>query len=189
VSEGQLESYRRELLAALNAINLSEVAAVANLLIRSRHQGGKVFVVGNGGSAATASHMANDLMLGTELIDPPMRVIALTDSQTIMTATGNDLDFRQVFSRPFSRLADAGDVLIAISASGNSPNVLKCIDIAQGLKVITVGLTGFDGGELARVVDLRIHVPTCVGSYGPVEDAHLAINHMITNLLKDATKP
>lgn len=181
-----LQDYRDECIAALNAVDLEDVAAVAEALLTARDSGHTVFIAGNGGSAATASHMATDLMLGSQLVDPPLRVIALTDNQAILTATGNDLDFNQVFARQLSRLAQPGDLLITVSASGNSPNILACIDTAKAMNLTTIGFTGFDGGELATLVDLLVHVPTRKGAYGPVEDVHLAVNHMITERLKEA---
>ena len=181
-----MQAYRDECVAALNAVDLDAVAAVAEALLAARDAGHIVFIAGNGGSAATASHMATDLMLGSQLVDPPLRVIALTDNQAILTATGNDLDFNQVFARQLSRLAQPGDLLITVSASGNSPNILACIDTAKAMNLTTIGFTGFDGGELATMVDLLVHVPTRKGAYGPVEDVHLAVNHMITERLKEA---
>lgn len=183
-----MQAYRDECISALNAVDLEDVAAVADALLAARGAGRTVFIAGNGGSAATASHMATDLMLGSQLVDPPLRVIALTDNQAIITATGNDLNFDQIFSRQLSRLAQPGDLLITVSASGNSPNILACIDIAKTMNLTTIGFTGFDGGKLATVVDLLIHVPTRKGAYGPVEDVHLAVNHMITEWLKQHAK-
>ena len=130
--------------------------------------------------------MATDLMLGSGLVNPPLRVIALTDNQAIITATGNDVNFHQVFSRQLFHLAQRGDILIVVSASGNSPNVLACVDTAKELGLTTIAFTGFDGGRLAAMVDLLVHVPTRVGAYGPVEDVHLMVNHMITEQLKGA---
>jgi len=179
-------AYREECIAALNSVDLDAVESVSNALLQARDQGSRIFVVGNGGSAATASHMATDLMLGSGLADPPLRVVALTDNQAIITATGNDVSFDQVFSRQIIHLAERGDILIAVSASGNSPNVLACVDAAKGMGLITVAFTGFDGGRLSPLVDLLVHVPTRIGAYGPVEDVHLMVNHMITEQLKGA---
>jgi len=181
-----LRAYVDECIAAIKSVDLDVVKSVSDALLKARDRGASVFVVGNGGSAATASHMATDLMLGTGLVDPPLRVIALTDNQALITATGNDLSFDQVFSRQLRHLAQRGDVLIAVSASGNSPNVLVCVDAAKDLELITVAFTGFDGGRLATMVDLLVHVPTRNGAYGPVEDAHLMVNHMLTEQLKGA---
>ena len=186
VAEGALEAYRAECIAALNCVDLDAVESVSNTLLEARDRGSHIFVVGNGGSAATASHMATDLMLGSGLVDPPLRVIALTDNQAIITATGNDVSFEQVFSRQLIHLAQRGDILIAVSASGNSPNVVACVDAAKKVALTTIAFTGFDGGRLAKMVDLLVHVPTRVGAYGPVEDVHLMVNHMITEHLKGA---
>ena len=170
--------------AALRAVDLEAVEAVVQALISIRDSGRTVYVAGNGGSAATASHMATDLMLGSQLVDPPLRVVALTDNQSIITATGNDLDYDQVFSRQIARLAQPRDLLIVVSASGNSGNIVAGVETARVQGVVTVAFTGFDGGQIANLVDLLVHVPTRLGAYGPVEDAHLAINHMITERLK-----
>ncbi len=179
-------AYREECIAALNSVDLDAVESVSNALLQARDRGSRIFVVGNGGSAATASHMATDLMLGSGLVDPPLRVVALTDNQAIITATGNDISFDQVFSRQLIHLAERGDILMAVSASGNSPNVLACVDAAKELGLTTIAFTGFDGGRLAALVDLLVHVPTRTGAYGPVEDVHLAVNPLITEQLKGA---
>ena len=184
VVNGALVSYREECVAALNSVDLDAVESVSNALLEARDLGSHIFVVGNGGSAATASHMATDLMLGSGLVDPPLRVIALTDNQAIITATGNDVSFDQVFSRQLIHLAQRGDILITVSASGNSPNVVACVNAAKKVGLTTIAFTGFDGGRLAAMVDFLVHVPTRIGAYGPVEDAHLMINHMITEQLK-----
>jgi D-sedoheptulose 7-phosphate isomerase len=144
-----------ESIAALNSINLEAVLAVTEALLSARRGGHTVFIAGNGGSAATASHMATDLMLGSQLVDPPLRVIALTDNQAIITATGNDLNFDQIFARQLPVRAKPGDLLITVSASGNSPNILACIDTAKAMNVATVGFTLFDGGQLATVTDVE----------------------------------
>jgi D-sedoheptulose 7-phosphate isomerase len=186
VAEGTMVAYRDECIAALNSVDLYAVESVSNALLQARDQGSRIFVVGNGGSAATASHMATDLMLGSGLVDPPLRVVALTDNQALITATGNDISFDQVFSRQLIHLAERGDILMAVSASGNSPNVLACVDAAKKLGLTTIAFTGFDGGQLAALADLLVHVPTRMGAYGPVEDVHLVVNHMITEQLKGA---
>ncbi len=186
MTNGSMLAYLDDCIAALNSVDLDAVKSVSDALLEARDRGASVFVVGNGGSAATASHMATDLMLGSGLVDPPLRVIALTDNQAIITATGNDVNFDQVFSRQLIHLAHRGDVLIAVSASGNSPNVLACVNAAKELGLTRIAFTGFDGGRLATMVDLLVHVPTRMGAYGPVEDVHLMVNHMITEQLKGA---
>ncbi len=186
MAEGTMGAYREECVTALNSVDLDAVESVSTALLQARDRGSRIFVVGNGGSATTASHMATDLMLGSGLVDPPLRVIALTDNQAIITATGNDVSFDQVFFRQLVHLAESGDILIAVSASGNSPNILACVDAAKELGLTTIAFTGFDGGRLATLVDLLVHVTTRIGAYGPVEDVHLVVNHMITERLKGA---
>ena len=185
MTEGGLRAYQIECLAALNSIDLGSVELIVQALLEARDRGWTVFVVGNGGSAATASHMATDLMLGSGLANPPLRVIALADNHAAITATGNDFGFDQIFSRQLRHLAKPHDLLIAVSASGNSPNVLSCVEAALELGLTTVAFAGFDGGKLATMVELLVHVPTRQGAYGPVEDVHLMVNHMITEQLKD----
>jgi D-sedoheptulose 7-phosphate isomerase len=184
VIERAMEAYRNECVTALNSVDLDSVESVTKALLEARRRESSVFVTGNGGSAATASHMATDLMLGSGLVDPPLRVIALTDNQAAISATGNDVGFEYVFSRQLRHLAKKQDLLIAVSASGNSPNVLACVEAAKEMGLTTVAFTGFDGGRLATMVDLLVHVPTRQGAYGPVEDVHLVVNHMITEQLK-----
>ena len=165
---------------ALKSVDLQAVESVVNALLVVRLQGGTLFVAGNGGSASTASHIATDFMLGSRLSKPPLRVVSLSDNVATITATGNDRDFKLIFARQLSKLAYPEDLLLVVSASGNSPNILECVAAAKAIGLTTIGFTGFDGGELARQVDLLVHVPTRIGAYGAVEDAHLAINHMIT---------
>jgi len=147
---------------------------------------GQVFVIGNGGSAATASHMMNDLCKGTlghkgDAPWPRFRVIALTDNVSLMTAWANDTDYNHVFSEPLKNLAQRGDVLIAISASGNSPNIIAAAEAATQIGVKVIGLTGFGGGRLAKMADVSFVVPS--NEYGPVEDVHMILDHIITGYL------
>ena len=179
-----LSGYRSEVVEAFSAIDLYSVGCVLEAVLATRSRGSTIFVVGNGGSASTASHIATDFMLGSGLSNPPLRVISLADNMASITATGNDHDFQQIFSRQLSKLAKSKDMLLAVSASGNSPNIVQCVAAAKDLDLLTVGFTGFDGGELARRVDLLVHVPTRIGAYGAVEDAHLMVNHMITEQLQ-----
>ncbi len=179
-----LADYRTECIAAFEAVDLEAVQAVVTALLDVRQRGGTVFVAGNGGSAATASHMSTDLMLGSKLQDPPLRVISLADNQAIITATGNDLGFEEIFARQLQGCGRSGDALLTVSASGNSPNIIRAALVAKDLGVLNIGFTGFTGGKLRDLVDICVHVPTRVGAYGAVEDVHLAINHMVTEGLK-----
>jgi D-sedoheptulose 7-phosphate isomerase len=152
---------------------------------------GQMFVIGNGGSAATASHMMNDLNKGTlghkgDAPWPRFRVIALTDNVSLMTAWANDTDYNHSFSEPLKNLAQRGDLLIAISASGNSPNIIAAVEAAKQMGVKVIGLAGFDGGKLAKLADVSFIVPS--SEYGPVEDAHMILDHIITGYLYEKLK-
>ncbi len=177
--------YRDRLVEMASRVDLAAVAAVGALLREARTNGSMVFIAGNGGSATTASHMVTDLMFGRGLTEPGLRVVGLADNQAVITATGNDVSFDEVFARQVRRLSRPGDALILVSASGNSPNIIRAAEEAQSLGVTVIGLTGFDGGQLAGLSDVSIHVPSESGAYGPVEDVHLIINHMLVHLLAE----
>lgn len=151
----------------------------------------QIFVIGNGGSAATASHMMNDLCKGTighkgDAPWPRFRVVALTDNVALMTAWANDTDYKHIFSEPLQTLAQRGDVLIAISASGNSPNIITAVEAAKQMGVKVVGLAGFGGGKLAKMADIAFVVPS--NEYGPVEDVHMIFDHIMTGYLYEKLK-
>lgn len=180
---GEMVNYSQRLVMALEAFDFFSLEALFKSLENVRDSGSTVFVIGNGGSASTASHFANDWMLGTEVFQPSLRVICLADNVPALTATGNDQNFSRVFTRQIEHLGDSKDLLIAISASGNSPNILDAISFAKSIGMKSVGLTGFDGGRLSKVADLSVHVPTELGDYGVVEDVHLAIGHAIKEMI------
>jgi D-sedoheptulose 7-phosphate isomerase len=173
----------------LKRIDSAEIAAFARTLLAARDRGATVYFMGNGGSAATASHFANDLAIGTKTADRHFRIVALTDNVPVLTAIANDFGYEEIFVRQLRLVLDAGDVVVAISASGNSPNLLRAIDFAKQLGATTVGLTAFEGGTLRTIVDLAVHVPTSHGEYGPAEDAHMVLDHLITAYLTHAVRP
>jgi D-sedoheptulose 7-phosphate isomerase len=170
-----------EIFGSWDSSALEEAFAV---LKAARDRAATVFIIGNGGSAATASHMATDLGVGS-LATKGLRAIALTDNSAVITAAGNDFGYDSVFAKQLQLLARSGDILVAISASGNSRNVIRALEVASQLRMTTIGLTGFDGGEVRTSVDVSVHVPTKPGEYGPVEDLHLIINHALTVWLRN----
>ena len=180
--------YINELKSILDSIDLVSIDKLCAKILSARENRNTIFIIGNGGSAATASHMATDLMFGSNLSNPPLHVVSLADNNSALTATGNDLNFEQIFSRQISALGKTNDILIAISASGNSANLIKAVKTAKSIGIETIGIIGFDGGQLALDVDFLIHVPTNQGAYGLSEDAHLTINHIITSILKNEAK-
>lgn len=185
--------YLSEILAKLDR---GQIAEFIDALLDAQRRGATVFFLGNGGSAATASHFQNDL---TRWRENPMRVVSLTDNVAVLTAIGNDYGYEQVFRMQLENLLLPGDLVVAISVSGNSPNVIQAMEYATSKGATTVGLTGFDGGRLAAMVDINVHAPTLPGEYGPAEDVHMILDHLIVSFLwescvaqareLDATKP
>jgi D-sedoheptulose 7-phosphate isomerase len=164
---------------ALERISPVAVNAVVDAVLRTHSARGHVYVLGNGGSAATASHLACDLAKSTVAPGRPrLRVTALTDSAALLTAWANDTSYDQVFAEPLRGLLDGEDLVVAISASGNSPNVLEAVRVARSLGAFTVGMTGSPGGRLVEAVDLALLAAS--SDYGVIEDCHLAVQHAIT---------
>lgn len=175
----------------LGRMDRKAIAAFIHELEFARKHQNAVFVVGNGGSAATASHMANDLGVGTRAAERgrPFRVLALTDNLAAITAIGNDDGFEHIFVSQLRIHYRTGDMLVAISASGNSPNVVAAAEWVkqQGGKVL--GLVGFDGGALKGLCDVLIHAETPKGEYGPVEDVHMIMDHLVYTWLRSRPQP
>lgn len=182
------EAYFKGYAAYLNKIlfhlDCEEIYKVAVCFEKARDRGATIYFIGNGGSAATASHFAQDINeISRKTSARPFRALALSESISSITALANDYGYEVIFAEQLKNLLRRGDVLVAISASGNSPNILKAVEFAKGAKGVIVGLTGFDGGRLSKLCDYLIHVPTKNGEYGPAEDVHLIIDHMITTYL------
>jgi len=178
------DRYLSYLKQVIDGIDRGEVARFAATLLAARERGATVFFIGNGGSAVTATHFANDLAIGTRSSIKPFRVVSLADNTAIMTAVANDSGYDRVFAEQVRALARAGDVLVAISASGNSPNLIAAFDEAGQLGVHTVAITSFDGGRLKPQAAESLHIPTEPKAYGPAEDAHLILNHVVANYLQ-----
>lgn len=173
-------SYLEYLSEVLRGIDVESIAAFARTLLDARARGAAIYFIGNGGSAATAAHFANDLAVGTDCgKTPPFRAFSLCDNQAIVTALANDFGYEHVFVRQLQVLARPGDVVIAISASGNSPNLLRAVEWARGADIRTIGITAFDGGKLKELADQCVHVPTGPKEYGPAEDAHMVLDHLL----------
>jgi D-sedoheptulose 7-phosphate isomerase len=177
------EGYIKYLSSVLAAIDTSAIQKFTEAILKARDQGKQIFFIGNGGSAATASHFANDFSIGTRCPWKPFKAIALTDNNAIMTAIGNDFGYDMLFVKQLEVLLQPGDLVVAISASGNSPNLLKAVEFAKSRGNICIGLTGFDGGKLKEMSDLFVHVQTPKGEYAPVEDAHMVLDHLIGSYL------
>jgi D-sedoheptulose 7-phosphate isomerase len=184
IAESQVTDYLVRLSRTLEQIDPKSVSALASALKDTSVRQNTVWIAGNGGSASTASHMAVDLMFGTNFEQHKLKAVALTDNQASITATGNDINFDEIFSRQIEALGRAGDLLIVISASGNSENLLRVVASAEAMGLVTAAIVGFDGGALASRAAIVVQTPTIIGDYGVAEDAHLAVNHVLKELLK-----
>ena len=182
---GRYALYLGSLLADLDC---EAIGRVGKVLEEARRSNRTIFILGNGGSASTASHLANDLGLGPRHKGgKAYRAISLTDNVAFLTAAANDIGYELVFTEQLRTLLQPGDVVIAISASGNSPNVLRAVEFAQKRGAFTIGLTGFDGGALKKIGDDCIHIATPHGDYAPVEDVHLILGHLVASYLTRLT--
>jgi len=170
--------YKDELLQAITSIDLEKVSQAIQLLSRARDEGRRIFVCGNGGSASTASHFATDLVKGASYgRTPRFRILALTDSLPTITAYSNDVSYECVFVEQLKNFAEPGDVVIGISSSGNSPNVLRALEYGNSIGCRTIALSGRDGGRLGPLAQLNIQISHA--HTGRIEDLHMVVLHMI----------
>jgi D-sedoheptulose 7-phosphate isomerase len=175
--------YFEYLYSVLQHIDAEEIKSFIETLLDARERGAAVYFIGNGGSAATASHFANDLSIGTNDYEKPFRVMSLTDNVSVLSAIGNDFGYEEIFVRQLKVLAKKGDVLVGISASGNSQNIINAFNFAKIAEVKCVAITAFDGGKMKLIADEGIHVPTDKQEYGPAEDAHMILDHLVGGYL------
>ena len=180
----KITSYIAELQQTIDRMAEGPIKEAIEILHAARLSNRTVFIMGNGGSASTASHFVCDLAKNTrDSGQPDFRVLGLADNMASFSAYANDEGYHQVFARQLSAFAQPDDVVIAISASGNSTNVLEAVRVAQTVRATTISFTGFDGGQLARMTDLNIHVPSNIIEH--VEDIHLMVEHLICSVLRD----
>ena len=181
------EGYRTELLKTLSVIDLRGVNEIIELFKEARGDRKHIFVCGNGGSAATASHFVCDILKGASFNhEARFRILALNDQMPTVTAYANDVSYESVFVEQLRNFAEPGDVFIAISGSGNSPNVLRAMEFANSIGCKTVALTGRDGGKLAPMADVSLRVP--VSHMGRIEDAHMIVCHMVGYYFMEKTE-
>src|SRR5215472_5861944 len=183
-----IDAYKAEVLKAIETIDLEKVREAIALLARARDEGSRIFVCGNGGSASTASHFACDMVKGASFNRPQrFRIMALTDSLPTITAYSNDVSYDCVFVEQLKNFAQPGDVVLAISGSGNSPNVLRAMEYANSVGCRTIALTGRNGGKLGPLAQLNIQASN--PHMGRIEDVHMIVMHMICYYFMDAEKP
>ncbi len=165
----------------LQSLNIDELNAAANAITECRNHGGTIYTIGNGGSAATASHMMIDFGKGAnENLDSAgkfFRLECLVDNVPTITAIANDISYDDIFSFQLERKLKPGDLLIAISGSGNSKNIVKAAEYAKSIGVPVVGLTGYDGGKLDKICDFRMHCH--IDDMQITEDIHMMFDHML----------
>jgi len=177
------EWYRDEMVRRWQELDLKTIGVLAGWLKSARGTKKQIFILGNGGSAASASHMATDLSKTAAAKGKPLlRCLSLTDNTSFITAIGNDLGYDQVFVRQLENLLNRGDIVLMITGSGNSPNLLEAARFAKKKGAKTAALLGFDGGKLKKKVDLPILVPST--QYGCVEDLHMSVGHILAFYLK-----
>ena len=167
--------------------NSEAVAIAAKIIITSLRGNGKLMAFGNGGSAADAQHIVAELVNRLARDHPPIAAVALTTDTSIMTSIANDLGFDEVFERQLIALGRPGDVALAISTSGNSPNVIRAVRAARGLGIETIALTGKTGGELAGLADLALIVEAASTQH--IQETHITIGHILCELIEDALYP
>lgn len=187
--EEYFKKYSEYLSILLLNIDVKAIESVAKTFLKAREQDKTIYFAGNGGSASTASHFSQDLHeVGRKIKGKGFRTLSINDNVAALTAIGNDYGYENIFSMQIQYYFNPGDVLVVISASGNSPNVVGAVELAKEKGGKTIGLVGFCGGKLAKICDQVIHVPSKKGEYGPVEDIHLILDHMITSYLIMALK-
>ena len=158
---------------------------IINALIQAGKSGNTIYAIGNGGSAAMASHFANDLGIGTRAAGmPPFKAISLADNLAAMTGLANDEGYTNVFIRQLDGILRPGDVVVAFSVSGESSNIVEALRYAKAHGAITIVCTGFSGGTARRFTDINLHVPTSQGEYGPVEDIFSIFGHLVYTYLR-----
>ena len=177
-----LEAYADALTSCLKAVDTDALAEAVEAIKASATKGGTVYLVGNGGSAAICDHFVCDFIKGTFHADhPTVRAISLTENVALYSAVANDLAFEDVFAFQLKMRLKAQDVLIAVSSSGNSGNILRAVAVAKSVGARSVGLSGFTGGRLKDDADIALYLP--FDNYGVVEDGHSALLHVIAQLI------
>jgi D-sedoheptulose 7-phosphate isomerase len=181
------EQYRTDLIQTLNGLDLDKVQTAIEWFKETRATGNHIFTCGNGGSASSASHIVCDIVKGASYNrNSRFKIMALTDSVATMTAYSNDVNYESIFVEPLKNFAQPGDLLLAISGSGNSPNVLRAVEYANSVGCKTIGLTGRDGGKLGPMSQLNIQA--AVPHMGRIEDAHMIVCHMIAYYFMESEK-
>lgn len=187
IYDGNFENFSRGYLdyvkTLIDSVEISKLNSFYEMIIEARLNNNKIFFIGNGGSASTASHFANDIAVGSKSIQKPIKAISLTDNQAILTAIANDYGYEYIFTKQLEILASPSDILVAITASGNSENIVHALKYANNISMKTLSITGFDGGIAKKISNKNIPIKTKKGEYGPVEDLHMIIAGLMGSYL------
>lgn len=179
-----VQEYIKGLNECLRELSPHNIEEIVDTIVDAWKKGKSIFIMGNGGSATTASYFARDLQMVTAIAGKPrVKAISLTDNVVIITSLANDKDYSSIFEEQLVGQLEEGDVVIGISASGNSPNVLKAIEYARRNGAITIGFIGFGGGKLKELVHKAVILSR--RDYGQVEDVHLSLDHIISYLVRE----
>jgi len=189
--DGFISNYFEELKKILDKISKKDIEEITNIIYNAYLNDRTIYILGNGGSASTSSHFACDLGKGTlsrvyDQNEKRFKVVSLVDNVATITAYANDLSFDDIFVQQLHNLVKKGDVVIVITGSGNSKNVIKAVKYARECGAITIGLLGFDGGKVKKLLDKYVIVPS--NHYGRIEDTHLILEHLITDYLRSKIK-
>jgi D-sedoheptulose 7-phosphate isomerase len=163
------------------AENLDGIVSIIEAITAALKAGNKILLFGNGGSAADAQHLAAEFVNRFVIERPPLPAIALTTDTSVITSIGNDYDFSEIFSKQIRAIGQPGDVAWGISTSGSSPNVIKAIEVAKKIGMVTIGMTGKDGGEIAKMVDYSLNVSS--NSTPRVQEVHITVGHVICEMV------
>ena len=182
---GFAAEYLRYLSDILTTIDTDVVEAIIDAFLEAAENDHIIYFIGNGGSAVTATHFASDMAINTiSQGKKPIRAISLADNQALLTCVGNDEGFDMIFVRQLEMLMRPGDVVVGLSVSGNSPNIVKALEYAKQHDGKVIACTGFDGGKIGKLADIHFHIATPVGEYGPVEDIFQVLDHLIYSYLR-----
>jgi D-sedoheptulose 7-phosphate isomerase len=177
------ENYCAYLSKLLQGMNHDRVAEIIDIFMEAEKNDKTIYFLGNGGSAATSTHFACDLGKGTKNQVNRFKTQGLADNFATFTAYANDDGYEHVFSKQLENVLKKGDVVVVISASGNSPNLVKAAEYAKTCRAKVIGLLGFDGGKLKDMCDTSLIIYTAKGEYGPVEDIHMVLDHIMTTYI------
>lgn len=180
--EKEIKEYYQSLANTFEKLDYKEISLAMNALVNCYENGGTVYVFGNGGSSSTASHMVCDFNKGVSMKkSKKFNFVCLSDNTPILTALANDVSYEDVFAYQIERILNSNDLILAISGSGNSKNIIKAIKVAKDAGVKVIGMTGYDGGQLYKMADYHLHAP--INDMMKAEDIHMSFDHMMATIL------